>query len=337
MSNTASNPASPTTPLLITPGDPAGIGPDICLSLALNRPPEPFAIVADPALLEARAKVLGVTPRIQEWQPGDSVAVTGNALSVLPVPCPAVTAGSPDPNTGGYVLQTLQAAVDLCHNGQAAALVTGPVSKQVIASQHPGFTGHTEWLAQATGAEQSVMMLATDKLRVALVTTHLPLSAVPAAITREQLLNVGRILYTSMQQRFGIARPRILVAGLNPHAGEGGLLGREELEVIEPALKTLADNGIPLHGPLPGDTLFTPENLAKADAFLAMYHDQGLAVVKHAGFGEVVNLTLGLPIVRTSVDHGTAFDLAGTGKASDSSLRQAMRWAAALAAGKAPA
>lgn len=338
MSNTGSEQGIPLSPLLITPGDPAGIGPDLCIGLAADPPVQHFVVIADPGLLTQRAKLLGESGlRLREWQSGETAISEEGLLHILPVPLGVpVQAGRPASGSGVYTLACLQQAVDLCQRREAAGLVTGPISKQVIATTQPDFTGHTEWLARATGAEHSVMMLATDRIRVALVTTHLPLREVPVSVTKQAIIDTGSVLYQELQSRFGIPAPRILVAGLNPHAGEGGLLGDEEQQIIAPALAELAARGMPMTGPLPGDTLFTPGNMARADAFLAMYHDQGLAVVKHAGFGSVVNVTLGLPIVRTSVDHGTAYDLAGTGRASDSSLRLALRWAADLAAGRSP-
>ncbi|MFT4048181.1 MAG: 4-hydroxythreonine-4-phosphate dehydrogenase PdxA, partial [Solimonas sp.] len=258
------------------------------------------------------------------------------ALAVLPVPLAApAQAGGLDPRNAPYVLETLRCAADACLASQADALVTGPVQKSVIAESGVPFSGHTEFLAEYCKAPLPVMMLVTSDarpLRVALITTHLPLRAVADAVTRERVLATLRILDHDLRTRFGIEAPRILVCGLNPHAGESGHLGREEIEVIAPALDAARAEGIAARGPLPADTLFTPQHLAGADAVLAMYHDQGLPVLKHAGFGEAVNVTLGLPIVRTSVDHGTALDLAGTGHADSGSLRAALRLAIALAA-----
>lgn len=239
--------------------------------------------------------------------------------------------GRLDPANGPYVLETLRAATACCQRGECSALVTAPVHKGVINDAGIAFTGHTEFLAELTGGHP-VMMLACPGLRVALATTHLPLREVADAITPASLERVIRILQHDLQQRFGIASPRILVCGLNPHAGEGGHLGREEMDVIEPTLERLRTEGMALYGPLPADTLFTPRYLDRADAVLAMYHDQGLPVLKHKGFGAAVNITLGLPIIRTSVDHGTACDLAGTGKADTGSLQEALRQAAGMAA-----
>lgn len=256
---------------------------------------------------------------------------TPGSLHVRPVTLgqPA-TAGHLDPANASYVLETLRQATTCCQRGECSALVTAPVHKGVINDAGIPFTGHTEFLAEQTGG-QSVMMLACPGLRVALVTTHLPLREVADAITPATLTRVIRVLQQDLQQRFHIARPRILVCGLNPHAGEGGHLGREEMTIIEPTLEHLRTEGIDLYGPLPADTLFTPRYLEQADAVLAMYHDQGLPVLKHKGFGRAVNITLGLPIIRTSVDHGTACDLAGSGKADAGSLIEALQLAAQMA------
>src|SRR5690606_14870997 len=238
-----------------------------------------------------------------------------------------VTAGQLDARNAAYVLETLRRAGQGCIDGNFAGIITAPVHKGVINEAGVPFSGHTEFFAEQTGTEQVVMMLATRGLRVALVTTHLPLRNVADAITPERLKRVTRILHADLRDKFGIARPRILVCGLNPHAGEGGHLGREEIEIIEPALETLRSEGLDLIGPLPADTLFTPKHLENCDAVLAMYHDQGLPVLKYKGFGAAVNVTLGLPIVRTSVDHGTALDLAGTGRIDTGSLQVALETA----------
>ena len=249
----------------------------------------------------------------------------------VPLAAPAQP-GQLDTRNAAYVLDTLRRATAACRAGQADALVTGPIHKGVIneAAAHPHFTGHTEFLAELTDAALPVMLLAAGSLRVALATTHLPLSAVPAAITQTSLTQTLRVLHAGLQQSFGIAQPRILVTGLNPHAGEGGHLGREEIEVIEPVLQALRAEGMALEGPLPADTLFTPKVLARGDAVLAMFHDQGLPVLKHVGFGHAVNITLGLPIIRTSVDHGVALDLVGTGRADPGSLAAAIEMALTL-------
>ncbi len=318
-------------PLLVTPGEPAGVGPELVLVLAREPRPFPWAAVADPELLARRARGLGLDIAIVPWRPGQPAQSGDGRLAVLPLPLNRrERPGQPDPANARYVLATLDAAVDACLAGEAAALITGPVHKGVINEAGIPFIGHTEYLAARCGAERVVMMLATEGLRVALATTHLPLAEVPRAITREGLEATVRILEADLRQRFRIPRPRILVCGLNPHAGEGGHLGREELEVIGPVLDRLRAEGLALEGPLPADTLFTPPRLAGADAVLAMYHDQGLPVLKFKGFGRAVNLTLGLPFVRASVDHGTALELAGTGRADPGSLRLALETAAAL-------
>jgi 4-hydroxythreonine-4-phosphate dehydrogenase len=312
--------------ILLTTGEPAGIGPDLCALIAQKPFACGLAVVGDPALLAARAEVLGLNLQIQSasleeplcsHQPG--------SLRVWPVgktgPC---VCGKLDPANAAYVLDTIAAGVNACLEGHFDALVTAPVHKGVINASGIEFTGHTEYIAGITGGHP-VMMLATQGLRVALATTHLPLKAVSGAITRRRLETVLRVLHRDLIERFGIARPRILVCGLNPHAGEGGHLGREELEVIEPTLEILRQEGLQLNGPLPADTLFLPKYLQHADAVLSMYHDQGLPVLKYAGFGRAVNITLGLPIVRTSVDHGTALDLAGTGRIDTGSLEAAIQ------------
>lgn len=312
----------PLPRLILTPGEPAGIGPDLVVKLAQAPLAACLSVVADPELLSERAAVLGLPLRLL---PASDAAHIPGSLQVHPVMTAApVVAGQPDPANASYVLHTLRVAARACLNGDADAMVTAPVHKAVINDAGVPFSGHTEFLAELCGAALPVMLLATPRLRVALATTHLPLSAVPAAITAESLSAVLRILCADLQNRFGIERPRVLVCGLNPHAGEGGYLGREEIEVIGPTLDQLRREGLDLVGPLPADTLFTPRGLAGADAVLAMYHDQGLPVLKASGFGEAVNITLGLPIIRTSVDHGTALELAGSGRAEAGSLRAAI-------------
>ncbi|APZ44121.1 4-hydroxythreonine-4-phosphate dehydrogenase PdxA [Acidihalobacter ferrooxydans] len=320
--------------LVITPGEPAGIGPDLLVQLA-QQPPAgaaPWIVVADPDLLAARARQLGLPLRLREYTADAAAPTAIGELCVLPVAATApVTAGQLDPANADYVLRTLTRAADGCLRGEFAALVTGPVHKGVINDAGIAFTGHTEFLAARCGNAHPVMLLAADALRVALATTHLPLAEVSRAITPARLERVLRILDHDLRTRFGLAQPRILVCGLNPHAGESGHLGREEIDIIEPTLKRLRAVGLHLTGPLPADTLFTPRHLEHADAVLAMYHDQGLPVLKYAGFGHAVNITLGLPIIRTSVDHGTALDLAGSGRAETGSLRAALDLAADLA------
>ncbi len=325
-------------PLLITPGEPAGIGPDLTLTLAHERWPHPWAAVADPELLHRRARALGLELDIHPWSPDAPPPTSGDGrLSVLPVPLATrERPGHPDPANAGYVLHCLDQAIDACLQGRAGALVTGPIHKGIINQAGTPFTGHTEYLAQRAGCARVVMMLATEGLRVALATTHLPLSQVPGAIDRPGLQHTLEILHHDLQRRFAIPRPRILVCGLNPHAGEDGHLGREELDIITPVLTELRARGMDLHGPLPADTLFTPQRLEGADAVLAMYHDQGLPVLKYKGFGRAINVTLGLPFIRTSVDHGTACELAGSGRADPSSLRLALETAQTMARRESP-
>ena len=322
-----------TLRLALTPGEPAGIGPDLCILLARQAQAHELVVIADPLLLQARAAELGlaldILPLAADRPPTPSPA---GQLRVLPVALRApVHSGRLDPANAAYVLETLDTAIAGCRDGRFAALVTGPVHKGVINDAGIPFSGHTEYLAQKTGAAQVVMMLAAPGLRVALATTHLPLRAVSDAITGEGLRQILRVLHQDLRARFGIAAPRILVCGLNPHAGEAGHLGREEIDIIAPALEALRAEGLNLYGPLPADTLFTPRYLEHADAVLAMYHDQGLPVLKHHGFGAAVNITLGLPIIRTSVDHGTALELAGSGRAEVGSLQAAIATAVQMA------
>jgi 4-hydroxythreonine-4-phosphate dehydrogenase len=313
--------------LALTPGEPAGIGPDLCIALAQAGLPANIVVIGDPALLQQRAQLLQLPLTIIPYRRDDASdgMLPPCTLRVLTVPVrKPVQPGRLDIANGHYVMQTLQRAIDGCMSGEFAALCTGPVQKSVINDAGYAFTGHTEFLADQSKVAHVVMMLATPTLRVALATTHLPLSAVPAAITAVLLEEVIAILHADLRRKFGIAVPRILVAGLNPHAGENGHLGREEIDVIAPTLAKLRSQGMQLQGPLPADTLFTPRHLQNADAVLAMYHDQGLPVLKYQGFGEAVNHTLGLPFIRTSVDHGTALDLAGTGRADNGSLSAAL-------------
>ena len=308
-------------PLVLTAGEPAGIGPDLCLRLA-QQPPAgiPIVLLANRDLLERRAVQLGLPYALPDYAPGSAAPIS---LLSLPLAEPA-QAGRLDAANAAYVLACLRRAVEGCLHGEFSGLVTGPVHKGVINDAGIAFTGHTEFLAELTDTPRVVMMLTGGGMRVALVTTHLPLHEVAAAITPEALRETLLILHRSLMRDFGIAEPRILVAGLNPHAGEGGHLGREEIEVIEPVLHELRTAGMRLDGPLPADTLFQRKYLENCDAVLAMYHDQGLPVLKHASFGEGINVTLGLPIVRTSVDHGTALELAGSGRINDGSLRAAI-------------
>ena len=314
-------------PLILTAGEPAGIGPDLCVMLAQTPPSGRVVLLADRGVLAGRAALLGLPFAVPDYRPGADAP-----LSILHEPVSApVAPGRLNPANGRYVLATLRRAVGGCLSGAFSGLVTGPVHKGVINDAGVAFTGHTEFLAEQTGTPRVVMMLAGGGMRVALVTTHLPLRDVADAITRDAVAESLRILHRSLQRDFGVAAPRILVAGLNPHAGEGGHLGREEIDVIEPVLAALRAEGMDLSGPLPADTLFQRKLLEHADAVLAMYHDQGLPVLKHASFGEGVNITLGLPIVRTSVDHGTALDLAGTGRIDPGSLGVAIETAWAMA------
>ncbi|MGZ8158271.1 MAG: 4-hydroxythreonine-4-phosphate dehydrogenase PdxA [Methylobacter sp.] len=322
----------PVPRIALTPGEPAGIGPDLCIQLAQQDLPCEIIVIASPQLLEERARQLGLPLQLKEF---DSTlpagAQTAGFLTVLPVElAEPVRCGQLNPANSRYVLKTITKATKGCMDVVFDAMVTGPVHKGIINDAGLSFSGHTEFIAGITGGHP-VMMLATPGLRVALVTTHLPLSEVSQAITHTRLRTVIRILDHELRSRFGIAHPKILVCGLNPHAGENGHMGREEIDIIEPVLDTFRKQGLNLRGPLPADTLFTDKYLATADAVLAMYHDQGLPVLKHMGFGQAVNITLGLPVIRTSVDHGTALDLAGSGKADLGSLQFALQTALTMA------
>ncbi|EED35438.1 4-hydroxythreonine-4-phosphate dehydrogenase [Luminiphilus syltensis NOR5-1B] len=316
-----------TTPkIILTCGEPAGIGPDIVLAVAAKTWPAHLICVSDRDMLGARARQLGLDITLTDYTSTDSPrAHVAGELPLVHIPLHSpVIPGCLNPDNAGHVLATLDYAVELCRVGECQGMVTAPVQKSVINDAGFAFSGHTEFLADATDTEQVVMMLTAGDLRVALATTHLPLSEVPRAITKERLERIITILHQDLQAKFGIEDPRITVLGLNPHAGEGGHLGHEEIEVITPALELLKAKGLALVGPLPADTAFNPEVRENTDAYLAMYHDQGLPVLKYAGFGDAVNITLGLPILRTSVDHGTALSLAGTGNASASSLEAAL-------------
>ena len=313
-----------TNPLIaITPGEPAGVGPEIVAKLAAKYASLPMVAVADPDLLRSTVRWLGLNLKIVEWEPG---FLPGKGLlACVPVPLKQnAEPGKLNPENAPYVLNTLRRAVELVQQGHLAAIVTGPVHKAIINDAGIAFTGHTEFLAQLCKVPQVVMMLAAPGLRVALVTTHLPLHQVSAAITDKKLEDVIRITDSALRRNFGIHNPHLQVLGLNPHAGEGGHLGHEDDQVIRPVLERLRSEGLNLTGPVPADTAFTPPRLANCDAVVAMYHDQGLPVLKHMGFGHSVNITLGLPLVRTSVDHGTALDIAGAGIADDSSLHHAI-------------
>ncbi len=319
--------------LAITPGEPAGIGPDIVLQSAMQAHAVRTLAIADPTLMRERARQLGLALRIVELDSEiPSRPAPAGELWVRPSPLGAsCQPGQLNPANSRYVLQTLDLAIEGCQAGTYQGMVTAPVHKAVINDAGIPFTGHTEYLAAKTGTPRVVMMLASSKLRVALVTTHLPLRAVSDSINSTLLRQTIDILRHDLQRFFAIRQPHIAVLGLNPHAGEGGHLGREEIEIIEPVLDACRKRGYQLSGPLPADTAFSPQNLERVDAFLAMYHDQGLPVLKSSSFGGAVNLTLGLPIVRTSVDHGTALELAGSGRASNASLLQAIDMAAAMA------
>lgn len=316
--------------IAVTAGEPAGIGPDLCTLVAGHKLPARIVIVTDKTLLVQRAGLLKKKIKLVDFRGQGEAAAPGN-LYVLhePLKEPAPP-GKLNPANSAYVLRTLERAIRGCLSGQFDAMVTAPLQKSVINDAGIVFTGHTEYLAEKTGTPEGVMMLCGGGLRVALATTHLALKDVPAALTQEGLERVLRIMHRDLVQRFGIAAPRILVAGLNPHAGESGYLGTEEARIISPVVKKLCHEGFEVQGPLPADTLFTPERLNRCDAVLAMYHDQGLPVLKYASFGTGVNVTLGLPIIRTSVDHGTALDLAGTGKIDCGSLIAAIKLALQL-------
>ena len=324
--------ATPT--IVLSSGEPAGIGPDLCLALAGEALPLRIGVLADPDLLAQRAHALGLSielvpvedlARIEPRKPG--------RLYVLPTPLAhPVVAGRLDARNAGYVLELLRRGVELCRQGASQALVTAPVQKSIINEAGIPFSGHTEFLAELTASEPPVMLLAGQALRVALATTHLPLRDVAASLTSAGLEHTLRVLDRDLDKRFGITAPRILVLGLNPHAGEHGVLGDEEQRIIEPALASARRQGLNVLGPAPADTAFNRASLERCDVVLAMYHDQGLPVLKALEFGRIVNVTLGLPIVRTSVDHGTALELAGTGRADHASLRQALAMAAELAA-----
>ncbi len=321
--------------IAITAGEPAGIGPDLCVMLAQQAQTARLVVIANAQLLEERARRLKLPWHSLPFDANSTAAGSGG-LPVVDVPMPApVTPGKLEPANALYVLRTLEVALAGCLDGRFDAIVTAPVHKGVINDAGVPFTGHTEFFAERTHTPHVVMMLIGGGMRVALATTHLAVKDIAAHITRDSLESTLRILQHDMITRFGIAAPRIAVAGLNPHAGESGHLGREEIEVITPLLEQLRGEGMQLSGPLPADTLFNPAKLKEFDCVLAMYHDQGLPVLKYASFGHGVNVTLGLPVIRTSVDHGTALDLAGSGKADTGSLRAAIELAAALARGRA--
>lgn len=335
----SSEPSLALPVIAVTTGEPAGIGPELCACLAQHDWPARLVLIGDQGLLAERAAMAGLSVGFREYE-ARQLPLAG-VLDVLHVPlAQPARPGVLDVANAHYVLQTLDCAIAGCMSGAFAAMVTAPVQKSIINDAGIPFTGHTEYLAEQTGTSRVVMMLAGEYgaprqwLRVALATTHLPLQAVPAALSSAELEAVIRILHADLRDKFGFAAPRILVAGLNPHAGESGHMGREEVDIIEPLLSRLRAEGMQLIGPLPADTLFTPHQLARGDAVLAMYHDQGLPVLKFATFGGGINVTLGLPIIRTSVDHGTALDLAGTGRAEPGSLFAAVECALGMLAAR---
>ncbi len=325
--------------LVVTPGEPAGIGPDLIIQLCQTAQQAELIVIADKQLMLERAEQLGLPLSIKDYLAPEKTARANKTardnktalanktgeITLLNTPCPeSVIAGKLNSKNSNYVLKTLTLACNGCISGEFDAMVTAPLHKGIINDAGVEFTGHTEFLAELTNAKLPVMMLAADTLRVALATTHLPLKDVSSAISKKSLKQVITILHQDLVNKFGLKSPRILICGLNPHAGESGHMGMEEIETIQPVIDELKKEGMNLSNPLPADTLFTPKYLETADAVLAMYHDQGLPVLKHVGFGHAVNITLGLPIIRTSVDHGTALDLAGTGKASIGSLKAAI-------------
>lgn len=315
--------------IAITPGEPAGIGPELMLALAEQDWPMELVVIADPALIQSRAKALGKPLTLLPYQPEQApTPQRAGTLTIEPIKLAVpAEAGALNEANGLYVLETLKRASNGNMNGEFAAVVTGPVHKGIINKAGVSFSGHTEFFAQQANVPDVVMLLATPGLRVAQVTTHIPLAYVAKAITEDRLSKIIRILHAELKSKFALPQPRIYVCGLNPHAGEDGHLGREELEIIIPTLETLRAEGMDLVGPLSSDTVFQPKYMEDADAFLAMYHDQGLPVLKYIGFGQAVNITLGLPFIRTSVDHGTALELAGTDKIDAGSMLCALKQA----------
>jgi 4-hydroxythreonine-4-phosphate dehydrogenase len=317
--------------IALSSGEPAGIGPDICIQSAQQAHAADITVLGDPKLMQARADELGLPLEIDTAPHPEPVQQRAGRMHMLPVMLrTGCVTGKLDPANAAYVIEMLERGADACLHGGFDALVTAPVHKGVINDAGIPFTGHTEFLAQRCKVEHPVMMLAAGALRVALATTHLPLKDVPQALTRGSLMQTLQVLREGLKHRFGLAEPHVLVLGLNPHAGEGGHLGREELDVIQPACEALRAKGMRITGPVSADTAFNPARMGGIDVVLAMYHDQGLPVLKFAGFGHAVNITLGLPIVRTSVDHGTALELAGTGRAEHASLEAALGAAAAM-------
>lgn len=322
-----------TKRIAITPGEPAGIGPDLVIAIAQQPWPVQLVIVGSKALLAQRAKQLNLPITLIDYDANlEATPQAKSTLTIVDIPlAEPTTAGTLNVNNGAYVVETLKVACDKNMSGEFDAIVTGPVHKGLINKAGVSFSGHTEYFASQANCSDVVMMLATKGLRVALVTTHIPLAYVAKAITFERLQKVTRILHQDLQSKFGIASPKIYACGINPHAGEDGHLGREEIDVMEPAFAELRNEGINIIGPLPADTIFQEKYLKDADAILSMYHDQGLPVLKYKGFGSSVNITLGLPFIRTSVDHGTALELAGTGEADSGSMIEAITNAINLA------
>jgi 4-hydroxythreonine-4-phosphate dehydrogenase len=324
---------TPTSPIALTSGEPAGIGPELCLMAASAPRDWPLVCLGDRALLRERARSLQLNIELRDYQPGGAIAHQPGSLSVLHQPLAAPSSpGRLERANAPAVVALIDRAVDGCMSGEFSAMVTAPVQKSLINEAGIPFMGHTEYIAQRSGAALPVMMLLAGRMRVALATTHLPLRCVSAALNTPGLLQLLTILSHDLRRYFGLERPRIAVCGLNPHAGENGHLGDEEQRIIAPAIAQARQAGLAVEGPIPADTVFVPSHLAPYDVVLAMYHDQGLPVLKHAGFGRAVNVTLGLPIVRTSVDHGTALDLAGSGRAEPGSLIAAMELAAEMVA-----
>lgn len=318
--------------IALSVGEPAGIGPDICLAASQRDWPVELVLIADHEMLSARAKTLGISVELHSFDRDEHKRSTSGTLSIMHQPLAgAVRPGRITVANASGVLSALDTACDGCLSGEFAAMVTAPINKAAISDSGVAFLGHTEYLAARTGTERVVMLLTSDTLRVALATTHLPLSQVPLAIQTDELLATLRILNADLLSKFRVTNPKISVLGLNPHAGEGGHLGREDIEIIAPAISTARLEGIDVRGPFPADTAFNQKLMADTDAYLAMYHDQGLPVLKYASFGSAVNVTLGLPIIRTSVDHGTALEIAGTGEADPSSLFAALESAINLA------
>lgn len=328
--NNTSTPARAKRPIAYTLGEPAGIGADIIIQLCQHEVLSDLVCIGDRRLLQARAAALGLPLELLEYP---TLEQNTAQLSVYHTPLNNFSvAGEADVSNAEAVIASLDIAIDGCLNGEFSAMVTGPLHKGVINDSGRSFSGHTEYLAERTGATLPVMLLATEELRVALITTHLPLKEVSAAITPDKIKQVCTILHKDLKDKYAIKNPRMLVCGLNPHAGEGGHLGMEEIDTIIPALDSLREQGLDVVGPLPADTLFTPKYLEQADVAVSMYHDQGLPVLKALGFGKAANITLGLPIIRTSVDHGTAFDLAGSGQADTGSLETAIAVARQMSA-----